>query len=205
VIVQTLQCPGGVTEVPSIAAAPASEYPNLQYKDIDAEREAIGKAAYQLDLSLPQGNYFFRVQSQHCTQFFQTSVIDGHQRTMFAALVDRNPKAIGNGNFKLFDLENALAGTVAVHPSAAFIVDAHGGKRVLDVQDGAYYIDRLSPGEYTIRLEMAGGGQSEISVDLSSLAASGFLRKDLGLVEIRRHLGVILQSGATRQACYWCF
>jgi hypothetical protein len=205
VLLQVIQCKTGQGQVPQLLVASASDYPKLKYQAYPARTQMIGNGYYQLNLNIMQGNYFFKVQSTDCANYLQAAVISGHRRSLSMPLFHRSPKAAFEGNLKLFDEENALAGTLPIRPEVAFIVAQGGGKRILDLQDGSYYIERIPPGKYTIRMEFHGGFQSELGVDLTNILPKQFVERDFDISEIRRHLGNILPSGATLQNCGWCY
>lgn len=122
---------------------------------------------------LPQGNYFFQLRSTDCFSYFQAAILARHKRLLSVALARRIAGAVGGGMVKLFDSENAVAGALAVRPSAGWIVGANGSTRVLDLQDDAYYIERVPPGRYSLGFELHGSLQSEISLDLGTLSPPG--------------------------------
>jgi len=74
-------------------------------------------------------------------------------------LVKRSATALGEGVIRVFSLENALAGTLPVRPNVAYLVSSTGSKRILE-QNGAYYIHRIPPGRYAMRMEFYGGFQA---------------------------------------------
>jgi hypothetical protein len=106
---------------------------------------------------------------------------------------------------KLFGIENAVAGTLAVRPDVGWIVAGDGSKRVLDLQDGAFYIPRVYPGKYSLRFELHGGWQSEIDVNLSSISSTQLIELDIDLSTLRQNLGNILATGGTLKECGYCY
>lgn len=106
---------------------------------------------------------------------------------------------------KLFDSENAVAGALAVRPSAGWIVGANGTTRVLDLQDDAYYIERVPPGRYSLRFELHGSLQSEISLDLGTLSPTQLLERNVDIAAFRKNLGAILWPSGTLKKCSYCY
>ena|GEM_PF-3945236 len=75
----------------------------------------------------------------------------------------------------------------------------------MDLQDGAFYIERVYPGKYSLRFELHGGWQSEIDVNLSSVSSTQLVERDLDLSTVRRNLGNILETGGTSKECDYCY
>jgi|HubBroStandDraft_2_1064218.scaffolds.fasta_scaffold03472_5 hypothetical protein len=202
--IEAIQCVEGRTEPPQLLVAPASGYPNLRYQPLLARVRELSEGYYEIVSSVAQGNYFFEVQSPHCSNSLQTAVLAGHERILSIALLPRLPIKFG-GNLKLFSLENSVAGSLPVRPEVAYLVSESGAKRVLDLQDTEYYIDRVPPGKYAIRMEFHGGFQSEIPVDLTDISLNQLIVRDISIMDVRRHIGNISASGETLQKCAWCF
>jgi hypothetical protein len=201
---EVIQCAGGRTEAPQLSVAPASEYPNLRYIDTDlTSARRLADGYYEATSTVPQGNYFFRLRSNHCSNYLQNAVLSGHKRILSIAL-HPTPKA-GQLFTKLFDSENAVSGTLAVRPDVGWIVAANGATRVLDLQDGAYYIERVIPGRYILRFELHGSLQSEIPLDLSDMSPTQLYESDIGIATFRKNIGSILGAGGTLKDCSYCY
>lgn len=205
VTLQAIQCRQGYSETPTLLLAPATDFPRLQYSEEAAQRQQVSEGYSLLTFTVAEGNYFFKVVSSHCIGSLQTAVLVGHKRTLSLALVRRIPDALFEGNLKLVESENALAGSLAITPSVAYLVAITGGKRVLDVQDGAYYLDRVRPAKYILRMELHGGFQSDIPLDLSGISETQLFKRDLNIVDVRQHLGNIRVTGGASQDCDWCY
>jgi hypothetical protein len=203
--VEVVQCAAGRSETPRLAVATASEYPKLQYVGTDASVQKADDGYFILTTKIAQGNYFYRVGSEHCSNYTQDAILGGHSRTLSMALFPRMPGPIGGGHVKLFGIENAVAGTLAVRPEVGWLVAADGSRRVLDLQDGAFYIARVYPGRYSLRFELHGGWQSEIDLNLSSVSSTQLVERDLDLSTLRQNLGNILGTGATLKECDFCW
>jgi hypothetical protein len=201
---EAIQCLQGRSEAPQLSIAAASEYPNLHYVAADASIVQMQYGYYAVTDALPEGNYFFRLQSRHCFSYLQAAVLAGHTRALSIAL---NATKAGNGKmpFKLFDSENAVAGRLAIRPAVGWLVGPGGGKRVLDLQDDAYYIERVPPGRYALRFELHGSLQSEISLDVSDISPTQLVERDIDIATFRRNLGLISASGGTLKECGYCF
>jgi hypothetical protein len=198
---EVIQCPQGRSEVPRLFVAVGSEYPKLNYVATDAPVQKADDGYFVLTTKIAQGNYFYRLESEHCFNYTQDAVLGGHGRTLSIALYRRMPRSLG----KFFGIENAVAGTLPVRPDVGWIVAADGSKRVLDLQDGAFYIERVYPGKYSLRFELHGGWQSEIDVDLSSVSSTQLVERDLDLSTVRQNLGNILATGGTLKECDYCY
>lgn len=196
IVVQVISCVSDLTLPPVASLADASEYPALKFDDVNARATSVEPGLFTLTLSVPWRNTFIKVESPHCSNQMQLGTIPGLRRVVSIALL---PHVV-----TLHGRQNALMGLLPVTPSAAFLVSASGSKRTLDVQDGAYYIERTSPGRYLIRLELHGGFQSDIPIDLSTLGDNAAYQFDVGLTDLRKHLGSILIDGGTLQKCQWC-
>ncbi|MFY9718867.1 MAG: hypothetical protein WAK16_04415 [Candidatus Cybelea sp.] len=203
VTLQVIQCPLDRSEAPALSLAPAAAYPKLEYIGANASVQRAEEGYYLVTIAVAQGNYFFKLQSTHCSNYLQAAVLQGRSRTLSLPLFTIAPK--GRFNVKLFDSENALAGTLPVRPDVAWLVADGGGKRVLDLQDGAYYLDRLPPAKYKIRMELHGSYQSEIPLDLSRISPTQFVEHNLDMATIRKNLGKILASGDTLKDCEYCY
>lgn len=197
-----IQCPQGRSEAPRLFVAAASEYPKLQYVEVDASVQRAADGYFILATNIRQGNYFYRVESEHCSNYTQDAVLNGHSRTLSMALFPRTGSIVYS---KLFGIENAVAGTLAVRPDVGWIVAGDGSKRVLDLQDGAFYIPRVYPGKYSLRFELHGGWQSEIDVNLSSISSTQLIELDIDLSTLRQNLGNILATGGTLKECGYCY
>lgn len=202
---EVIQCLQGRTEVPRLFVAVASQYPRLQYAAADTTAQRANDGLFLLTTTIARGNYFFRVESDHCSNYTQDAVLGNHSRTLSMALFRRMPGDNGRSHIKMFGIENAVAGTLAVRPDVGWIVAADGSKRVLDLQDGAFYIPRVYPGKYTFRFELHGGLQSEVNVDLSSISSTQLIEWDIDLSTIRQNLGNILAAGGTLKECDYCY
>jgi hypothetical protein len=201
---EVIQCPEGRAEAPQLSIAPASEYPTLRYADTDlASNRRLADGYYEITSDVPQGNYFFRLRSNHCSNYLQNAVLAGHKRILSIAL-HPTPR-IGQLSIKLFDSENAVTGTLAVRPDVGWIVTASGGTRVLDLQDGAYYIERVEPGKYTLRFELHGSLQSEIPLDLSGISPTQLREFDIDIATFRKNIGAISAHGGTFKDCGYCY
>ena len=204
VTLEVIQCAQGRAEAPQLSIASASEYPNLRYAAESAPARRLGDGYYEVTDNLPQGNYFFRLQSTHCSDYLQAALLKGHHRILSIALSAQNPvNRIMHA--KLFDSENSVFGTLAVRPAVGWIVAANGATRVLDLQDGAYYIERVDPGKYTLRFELHGSFQSEIPLDLSNLSPKQVYEMDIDAVTFRKNIGAILAHGGTLKDCMYCY
>lgn len=202
--IQVMQCPKDLTEAPNVAIAPASTYPKLAFQSVNAVVRQEGSGYFVLSFEVASGNYFISVKSSHCFEQIQASLLGGHERALSMALFQKNPKAISQGHVVTFSLENAVAGAMDVRPDVAWIVADDGRKRVLDIQDGAYYIERVTPGKYSVRMEFHSGVQSEVPLDLSQLSSAGYEVRAITVADIRKHLGTVLATGKTWEECYWC-
>jgi hypothetical protein len=201
---EVIQCAEGRTESPELYLAGASDYPNLRYAVADSVSvERIDDGYYRLTDSVPQGNYFFQLRSSHCSNYLQAAVLAEHRRVLSIAL----EPIPGPGKFrvKLFDSENSVAGTLAVRPSVGWLVAANGATRVLDLQDGAYYIERVVPGKYSLRFELHGSLQSEITIDLSNISQAQLVNRDINASTFRKNIGTILARGTTLKDCSYCY
>ena len=206
VTLEVIQCSQGRAEVPQLSIAPASEYPHLHYTIADRASVArLDDGYYAVMDQLPQGNYFFEIRSTGCFSYFQSAILAGHKRLLSVALARRVAGAVGGGMAKLFGSENAVAGVLAVRPSVGWIVAANGSTRVLDLQDGAYYIERVPPGRYSLRFELHGSLQSEISLDLRNFSPTQFLERDVDIATFRKNLGAILSPSGTLKKCSYCY
>lgn len=201
VTVEAIQCPAGRAESPQLFVARAANYPNLHYVKEHARFLAAGTGLYKMTFGPLEGNYFLRVESDHCSGSVQTSFLSGQSRAISLALGERCALC----NVVQFSFENALSGKLPIRPSVGFLVSASGSKRVMDIQGDAYYIDRIPPGKYTLRFELHGGLESEVPIDLTSIGSAGTTRFDVDFVTFKKHLGAILQNGRSKQECYWCF
>jgi hypothetical protein len=204
VTLEVIQCAQGRAEAPQLSIASASEYPNLHYAADSASAQRLGDGYYEVTGSLPQGNYFFQLQSSHCSDYLQAAVLSGHKRILSIALHTRNPGA-DKVYAKLFDSENAVSGTLAIRPNVGWIVGANGATRVLDLQDGAYYIERVEPGKYSLRFELHGSLQSEIPLDLSDISSKQSYEHDIDAATFRKNIGLILAHGGTLKDCSYCY
>ena len=202
--VQVIQCREGRSEVPRLLVADASAYPKLEYVGTDAFVQKADDGYFILATKIAQGNYFYRVESEHCSNYAQDAVLGGHSRTLSMVLYPR-PGVHNRAHTKLFGIENAVAGTLPLRPDVGWIVAADGSKRVLDLQDGAFYIPRVYPGRYRLRLELHGGWQTEIGIDLSSVPSKQLVEHDLNLATIRQNIGNILANGNTLKECDYCY
>jgi hypothetical protein len=201
---EAILCSEGRAEAPQLSIAPSSEYPSLHYVTTNASAEKITEGYYMVTSAVPQGNYFFQLQSRSCSGYLQAAVLAGRTRVLSMAL---HPARAKNGKLwiKLFDSENAVAGTLAIRPDVGWIVAAGGGKRVLDLQDDAYYIERVPPGKYTLRFELHGGLQSEIPLDISDISPTQLAERDVDIATFRKNLGLILAVGGTLKECDYCY
>ncbi len=205
VTLEVIQCPRGRTENPQLSIASAADYPNLRYVAVDVVSvEHVDNGYYKVTASVPQGNYFFQVRSNHCSNYLQAAVLTSHTRLLSLALETRSP-ASDKSYVKLFDSENSVAGTLAVHPSVGWIVAASGASRVLDLQDGAYYIERVLPGKYSLRFELHGSLQSEIPLDLSDVSSTQLFHRDVDASTFRKNIGLISAHGGTLKDCSYCY
>lgn len=204
VILQVIQCRLGVSEEPRVSIAPAAEWPKLQYAPANSSLVRADRGFFIVTVPLPQGNYFYQLDSEHCTGYTQAAVLAAHSRTLSLALMTRGHYS-KISYVKLIGIANAVAGTLAIRPDVGWIVSASGSKRVLDLQEGAFYVDRVYPGKYSLRFELHGGFQSEINVDLSSISSTQLVERDIDLLTFRQNLGNILKSGAALKECYWCY
>lgn len=201
---EVIQCAQGRTEAPQLSIALASEYPNLRYaptKSVSAQH--LGDGYYYSTYNVPQGNYFLRLQSDRCSGYLQAALLGGHKRALSIALEAR--PGTGKVSVKLFDSENSLCGTLVVRPSIGWMVAANGATRVLDLQDGAYYIERVLPGKYSLRFELHGSLQSEVSVDLSNISSTQLFERDVDAATFRKNIGWILPHGGTFKECSYCY
>jgi hypothetical protein len=92
-----------------------------------------------------------------------------------------------------------------VRPSVGWIVAASGARRILDLQDGAYYIEPVEPGKYSLRFELHGGLQSEMPPDLSNISAKQFYEHDIDVAAFRKNIGLILAHGGRLKDCSYCY
>lgn len=203
VTLEIIQCAQGREELPQLSVALASEYPSLRYVAELTPAQRIDDGYYKITASVPEGNYFFELRSKHCSNYLQASALRGHARILSIAL-HQNPRA-GELYLKLFSFENSVAGTIAVRPAVGWIVAANGTMRVLDLQDGAYYIERVPPGKYSLRFELHGSLQSEIPLDLSNLSSTQLYEYDIDAPTFRRNIGPILAHGGTLKDCSYCY
>lgn len=198
---QVVQCSDGRDELPSLEAADASTYPKLRYVTLPNTFKKIAAGLNVVTERMVTGNYFFRIRSRHCAGYFQAGVLAWHARTLSIALRG-SCRLCG---IKLFSTENVVMGSLPITPSAGFIVDSGGHKRALDIQDGAYYIERVFPGRYVLRFELHGGFQSEIPLNVQDVGTSSKVQKDIDATTFRRNLGAILEDGSTLKSCFWCY
>jgi hypothetical protein len=204
---QLIQCKAGAAEEPQILVASASEYPALKYEVVTAATRLVSTGYYESDLQIPEGNYFFKAQSRGCSNYLQAAVLSSQVRLLSMPLFPRVPGKPFEGNLKLFDEENALAGTLPVRPQVMYLAPEFqsGRGRVVDMQEDSYYIERVRPGKYTLTLEFHGGYQSEVPIDLSGITSTAFVKRDLAMRDIRSHIGNILPDGSTLPSRGWCY
>ncbi len=87
--VQVIQCREGRSEVPRLLVADASAYPKLEYVGTDAFVQKADDGYFILATKIAQGNYFYRVESEHCSNYAQDAVLGGHSRTLSMVLYPR--------------------------------------------------------------------------------------------------------------------
>src|SRR6516162_9834256 len=69
VTLQVIQCSLGASEEPRLSIAPASEWPRLHYTAANASLVKTEGGLFIVDVTLPQGNYFYQLDSEHCTGY----------------------------------------------------------------------------------------------------------------------------------------
>jgi hypothetical protein len=203
--VQIIKCVEGEAELPALFIAAASRFPNLDYRRVPEVPKLLGAGVYEIDFHLPQGNYFFKAESSKCSNSTQAAVISGHTRTLSMPTFQRVAGALFGGIFKEVPNENALGGAMPIRPDLAYLESANGKRRYLDLQDGMYYIEKVIPGLYSLRLEFHGGFESDISLDLRTLSRSDFVQRDLSIPEIKRNMGNFSPSGKALKTCEFCY
>lgn len=197
VTIYVVQCPADRNSPPTLEIGTAAlTLAAAHFAAAPATVAPIGDGIYKVTLTAPEGNRAFRVSSGHCSQIVESGLIAGHSRELSAATL---PKVM-----RLFSFANGIAGLLPVPAESAFLVSQNGSRRYVEVQDGAYYLQRVPPEKYTLLLELHGGFRSAIPLDLTKAAETGLIRNDIGITEFRKHLGEILASGGTEESCYWC-
>lgn len=200
-VIDAIQCAGGAAELPDVDVSPASLYPKLTYTRHVSQRIVNANGFNVLRLQLPGENYFVRVRSPHCSAEFQVGLISGKGRTVSVALTRRCALC----GVRLVSVENAVMGRLPVTPSVGYLVARDSTTtRILDIQDGAYYLERVPPGRYLLRFELHGGFQSEIPLDATRIGNKDALQFDITLHEFKCHLGSILKGGDTWNQHRWC-
>lgn len=198
ITLQVIQCPRDRFAAPELSVAPATLFrSHAQYATIRTVPQNPNVGFYIFNIDLDQGNYLMRVASQDCSQTLQVAVLSGHKRVISVAL--------RQGAISLVSLANATMGLLPIQPAFGWLVGENGAERSLDIQDQAFYLERVPPGHYILRLELHGGYESEIPIDLTGLTTDNYIRHDIGLGEFRKHLGNILATGKATQDCYWCY
>lgn len=104
---------------------------------------------------------------------------------MLSIALHENPGP-GKIDLELFGSENSVAGEIPVRAAVGWIVAASGATRALDLQDGAYYIDRVEPGRYSLRFELHGSLQSEMPLNLSEVLPTQLYRHDVDISTFRK-------------------
>jgi hypothetical protein len=192
-----IQCPMDRSEAPSIEVAMVSSGPLMNYSQLPATTTKVADGLFRLSSNVPAGNISMRVKSSHCSGTTQAGLMDGRERSLSIATA---PLLV-----VLSATHNALMGLLPIQPGVAYLVSAWGTKRVMDVQHGVYYIERIQPGHYTMLIELSAGLQTEIPLDLSRIGYSDVVRRDIDIREIRTHLGESLLNGKTNETCHWCY
>lgn len=195
-VIEVIQCPIDRAEAPSIQIASVNESAPL-FHQAKASTAKIEDGFYKLVVSAPVGNVALRLRSKHCNAELQIGTMADRTRTLSVALA---PSVI-----VLRSIRNALMGTMPVSPDVAYLVSAAGNRRVIDIQDGAYYLERVLPGKYRLLMELNGGFQADIPMDLTGTDSFSAIRRDLDIRMIREHLGGILLDGHTLEKCLWCY
>lgn len=191
--IAVISCPADAASSIKLAARMAGKN-GLSAPAVNASAVKLG---FNTDeMMLPQGNYLISVSGLHCSRTIQASVISGKTRALSIATRTRDISTYPN--------RNAIGGRLPFQPAAGWLVGQDGSKRVLDLQNAAYYLERVYPGKYELRFELHGGLRSEVPVDLSKIGYYQQVIRDVSADEFRKHLGPVLQDGTTLEQCEWC-
>jgi hypothetical protein len=196
-VVEAIACSVDRGQAPIVSTSSATEFPAMKYERRDASVASDSPDFYRISFSIPEGNYFLKVQTKHCRATVQAGFVAGRSRVVTVALA----RSIA----RMFWLENSVAGGMPLRPVAVLLVSPDGKKRNVDVQGNEYYVERVTPGQYIMRVQFHDGLQSDIPVDWSDLTKTGMYQYDISLKSIRDHLGTILKDEATYEKCLWCY
>jgi hypothetical protein len=198
VTLEVISCPKDRFQAPRVEVAPATLFQKrATFSAVQSRVQNPGIGYYRLSFALAQGNYLIRSESASCSSTIQAAVMALHQRAFSIALTE-------NG-YSMVSLANAVMGVLPLTPALGYLRDSHGGKRYLDIQDRAFYLERVPPEKYSIVLEIHGGFQTILPLDASGLSTAGFIRRDIDIKEFREHLGEIYVNGSPDTSCYWCY
>ena len=158
----------------------------------------VADGYFSATYAIPQAPYVFRLEARHCEGSVYAAVLNGHSRVVSIALRTRPLNAFED---LVWLPENAVAGTLPVRPRVGWIVAGDGTARVLDFQDGAYYIGGVQPAKYTLRFEVDDTVQVEVPLDASHILDSQLLRQDVTAATFRRDIECV-PIGKSNNLCY---
>jgi hypothetical protein len=190
--IQIVSCPQDADSKPLV-----EQREGAIYRPVRATVVSSARGLFLATLTLPEGNNNLQVESKNCRASVQFSTLAGQTRAVSVATAPRS--------FSMSFFHNAIAGRLPLTPSLVQLVSPLGEARIVDSQDGAYYVERVAPQKYVLRISIAGGYQADIPLDASKLGSSGLLVRDVSIDELRKHLGERLDTGRTLEECFWCF
>lgn len=183
---QVVSCAEGMGERPGVAIAPAAQWPHMKYRPTASRVADNGNGVEILDVPVRQGNWFVRVQTPHCARSVQAGVLAGHTRTV-AIVLGRNCKLCGVG---MYVYTNVLMGTLPLSAPTIYLY-ADGRRRVLDVQDGAFYLEGVPPVKAVLQIQFQQGEDVRVDVDLRHIGQSGVVIQPVDLGTIRKSIAPI--------------
>jgi hypothetical protein len=207
-----IQCPQGRAEMPQASirslADLESKNPNaftfpahLGYGAIRAvSRQRVEDGYFRVTYAIEQGTYLFRLRSPHCeASYIHATVLGGHARVV--SLATRN-------QFNGFDDRimagfNAVAGSLAIHPSAGWLVGAKGQPIPLVLQDGAYYGEGFDPDKYFLRFDLTDGERAELPLSVSPRGSAQFVRQDISAAAFRENIVCVI-NGKDHRGWNYC-
>lgn len=185
-----INCPLDEAQRPNVAIDR-----NASYIQLKRSAEAVSPGTFLVTFFAPPGHERVRVSTTHCRRTLPLSVLPDRQRHITVAL---------DADISTYFHRSSLAGQMPVPVDSIALISSFGVQRILNVDDSAYYIERVAPGKYLLRLFLTGGLQSDIPIDTTHAPDGSLIRHDITMQEIRQHLGSALASGGTQQDCYWC-
>jgi hypothetical protein len=175
-------CLNDATDAPVITLEPRPNGPAADRRIVAGNATLIEPHVWLLSANVPKGHWYVTLRTAHCAGFFETTSINGEKREFLTATL---PHTGG----PLYDVAGSLAGSLpfpgkvgkialldASSPSDNCFAKVLPGHLMSPVTSGKYfYYDGLLPGDYCLRIYIAG---------VYSLSRHVHVSQDVVVVEI---------------------